>query len=429
MKTIITLILTSVITLYSQSGHPEVEKFKLKGYENYNFNNVLLDPESPIEDFYLITDIGEILKVKNMGLDPIVQRVFVYDGDITEAESEGEIHYFSVVSETETMLLATTDFIDLDTIYQEDNAEITDFRIDRGKLYILSNNGTEGKISYTPIGENNWKEKDIPSPEFNRLFVMDSQMVLFMYLADDATLLYTNIDDKEWKEKNNFLQEFYKGYSDMQEIKGAKAIYGDSKHIGNNLYILDYKLDRYKVFFGPGYDNVYNSVGFRQSFDFDRDNLQIGKFMDDCECAFLFRLTFNGDIEKNMFKFLQTKSLNKIKSNKKSKNIQFVAVGSDGLVLLIDRQLTNIENEEEKQLVVNENANFTIFPNPVGNQSELNIECEEIINSLSITDISGKQSLNIYQIGQRNYTLPINNLASGVYFISVNGVSKKFVVE
>lgn len=428
MKTIIILILTSVITLYSQSGHPEVEKFKLKGYENYNFNNVLLDPESPIEDFYLITDIGEILKVENMGLDPIVKKVFMYDGLITEAESEGEAHYFSIVSETETMLLATTDFNDLDTVYQEDNAEITDFRIDRGKLYILSNTGAEGKISYTPIGQKNWKQKDIPSPEFNQLFVMDSLLVLFKYLADDASLLYTNVDNKEWKEKINFLQEFYKGYSNVREIKESISIYGKSHSEANRVYFINNQMDYNNISIAPPHHNTIKDILFEPAFNFHSNNIQVGSFDNFCECAFLFRFSFNGDWEQNVFLFEDTKSLNKIKSNKRSKNIQAVAVGTDGLILLINRSRTDIE-EDNKDIKLDKNANFTIFPNPVGNQSELNIESEEIINSLSITDISGKQSLNIYQIGQRNYTLPINNLASGVYFITVNGVSKKIVVE
>ena len=424
----IILILTSVITLYSQSGHPEVEKFKLKGYENYNFNNVLLDPESPIEDFYLITDIGEILKVKNMGLDPIVQKVFMYDGDITEAESDGDTHYFSVISESETMLLATTDFMDLDTVYHEDNAEITDFRIDKGKIYILSNNGAKGKISYTPIGKNDWEEKDVPSPDFNRLFVMDSLMVLFKYLADDATLLYRNNGDSDWKEKNNFLQEFYKGYSNVREINESISIYGKSHSEANRVYFLNNQMDYNNISIAPPHYNTIKDILFEPAFNFHSDNVQVGGFDNYCECAFLFRFSFNGDWEQNVFLFEDTKSLNKIKSNKRAKNIQAVAVGTDGMILLINRSKTDIE-EDNKDINLDENANFTISPNPVGNQSELNIESEEIINTLSVTDINGKQSLNIYQVGQRNYTLPISNLASGVYFITVNGVSKKFVVE
>lgn len=426
MKTIITLIIISTINLYSQNGHPEVEKFILKGYEEYNFNNVLLDPESPIEDFYLVTDIGEILKVENMGLNPIVQKVFMYDGEITEAESEGETHYFSVVSESETMLLATIDFMELDTIYQESGAEITDFRIDKGNLYILSNNGTEGKISYTSTSNNNWKEKTIPDIEYHRLFVMDSLLIVFKYLANDVTVYKSNIET-EW-ELSKQLEQYIKNIADMKEFRSKISVFGNIVSEPNRVLYLDKYINYFDFGVSADNSNFINDLLLENTFDFNRDNIHVGNYLNDCECAFMFRFSFNGDIEQNVFKFLQTKSLNKIKSNKRAKNIQAVAVGTDGLILLINRSRTDI-NQDNNDIILDENANFTIFPNPVGNQSELNIESEEVINSLSITDISGKQSLNIYQIGQRNFTLPINNLASGVYFISVNGVSKKFVVE
>ncbi len=71
--------------------------------------------------------------------------------------------------------------------------------------------------------------------------------------------------------------------------------------------------------------------------------------------------------------------LKKIKSNKRSQNIQFVAVGTDGLILLIDRQLTSVEDDGKQELTIDENANFTIYPNPVGKETEIVVESEEII--------------------------------------------------
>ncbi|TNE33933.1 hypothetical protein EP342_03400, partial [bacterium] len=185
MKTIVLLILaTTIIT----AEPPEIEDFVLKGYEKSNFKNVLLDPDSPISDFYLITDVGTVLKVNDMGLNPEVQKVFTYDGKISEALSNDDTHYLSLIGKSETMLIATKDFLNIDTLYSETNAEITDFQIDDNKIYLLSNNGVTGKIIYAAIGENNWKEKAIPDIAFNRIFVMDSLIVLYKYLGDDITL-------------------------------------------------------------------------------------------------------------------------------------------------------------------------------------------------------------------------------------------------
>lgn len=72
---------------------------------------------------------------------------------------------------------------------------------------------------------------------------------------------------------------------------------------------------------------------------------------------------------------------------------------------------------------------FAHYPNPVKSNSEIVIESEELIESISISDMSGKNSINYMQIGQYSYKLPISGIAKGVYFLTVNNKTQKFVVE
>lgn len=422
MKTIVLLILaTTIIT----AEPPEIEDFVLKGYEKSNFKNVLLDPDSPISDFYLITDVGTVLKVNDMGLNPEVQKVFTYDGKISEALSNDDTHYLSLIGKSETMLIATKDFLNIDTLYSETNAEITDFQIDDNKIYLLSNNGVTGKIIYAAIGENNWKEKAIPDIAFNRIFVMDSLIVLYKYLGDDITLYFINNFSDNWRTKKIF-EEFYKGFADLKEIKNTVALIGDSKYESNRVYFLNNFLDYYNVDVSAIYDNILNDIGFEAGFDFRSHTLQIGNYLVNCDCGYLFRFTYNGDVEQNMYYFPNSHSLNKIKSNKRSKNIQFVAVGDDGLILLINRSKTAVE---EKPKLILDNSTFTYYPNPIKNQKELIIKSKELINNITISDITGRQAIHYMQINQYEYSLPINGLATGVYFLTVNGKTQKLMVE
>lgn len=427
MKFLLLLIVMANIAL---AQPPEIEDFVLKGYETSNFKNVLLDPDSPISDFYLITDVGTVLKVKNMGLDPQVQKVYTFDGEITEAISNEDTHYLSLAGETETMLIATKNFIDIDTIYSESNAQITDFRIENNTIYLLSNDGSEGKIYYSPIGTTNWSDKDIPDVTYNRIFVIDTLVVLFKYMDKDVTLNYLYDMNDEWKHLTKFeinnIDLYYDGYSDLKKVNNTIGFFGDSRKIGNIVYFFNNEFKYVNAHLSAPYNNILNDIGFENEFNFDRKLLHIGNYLTDCECAYLFRFTYNGDVEQNMYYFPNSKSLNKINSNKRSKNIQFVAVGNDGLILLINRSRTSVE--KEKELVFDETT-FSIYPNPIKEENELRIESEELIKSISITDMMGKRVVHYMMIDLFKYEISMSSFRTGVYFIKVNGKTQKFIVE
>ena len=68
----------------------------------------------------------------------------------------------------------------------------------------------------------------------------------------------------------------------------------------------------------------------------------------------------------------------------------------------------------------NENTTFTIFPNPATTSIKVTGEGEAVISNIlgqTVTSatVNGSEEINI------------SNLESGVYFINMNGVSKKFI--
>lgn len=424
MKTLILLIFAASCVLAQDP--PEIEDFVLKGYEKSNFINVLLDPDSPISDFYLITDSGAVLKVKDMGADPEVQKVFTINGKISEAISNDDTHYLSLIGKSETMLIATKDFLQIDTLYFESNAEITDFQIDDNKIYILSNNGATGKICYAPIGSKDWKEKQTPDFAFNRLFVMDSLTILYKYLDEDVRFYFNNNITDDWEIKEGILPGFYASYTDFKNIKNKIAVTGHDKIESNRVYYFNKSLDYYSVDISAPYNNILNDVGFESGFDFNGNMLHVGRYLSDCKCAYLYRFTYNGDVEQNMYYFPNSTSLNKIKSNKRSKNIQFVAMGNDGLILLINRSKSRVEDKQER---VMDNSTFTYYPNPISGQKELIIESKELINTITISDITGRQAVHYISVNQHHYTVPLGDIATGVYFLTVNGNTQKLIVE
>jgi len=80
----------------------------------------------------------------------------------------------------------------------------------------------------------------------------------------------------------------------------------------------------------------------------------------------------------------------------------------------------SIKNQDDNKL--------QLYPNPAN--SFVRITSEETLNSLLITDISGKVVANLNGNGQNILDFPVSNYCNGIYFITVNGTSNsKFVVQ
>ncbi len=87
----------------------------------------------------------------------------------------------------------------------------------------------------------------------------------------------------------------------------------------------------------------------------------------------------------------------------------------------------NINTSVGLKELVNE---FSLAPNPA--HDKIHIECTERMRSVQILDLSGKRIQRI-EIDEKQLTLPLTHLTSGVYFISVEtdkGITtKKFIKE
>ena len=75
-------------------------------------------------------------------------------------------------------------------------------------------------------------------------------------------------------------------------------------------------------------------------------------------------------------------------------------------------------------------AAVSLFPNPAN--SQVTIQCTSEIQSIQLMDIDGRVLIGKV-VGAKNFVLPVNNLAKGVYLVNVlaerNVVVKKLVVE
>ncbi len=108
----------------------------------------------------------------------------------------------------------------------------------------------------------------------------------------------------------------------------------------------------------------------------------------------------------------------------------FVPIGNGGFISSDYLIVTNILNPcgplSENNL--QDETVFSIYPNPVSDQ--LVIQSSSLENNCiaEIFDFTGKKILDSKMTAQGNeFTLPVSNLAPGIYLVRINGVSKKFV--
>lgn len=75
---------------------------------------------------------------------------------------------------------------------------------------------------------------------------------------------------------------------------------------------------------------------------------------------------------------------------------------------------------------VNTNSiQFSMFPNPTS--GDLNITAGNQINSIRIVNVLGQQVMNLSNVGRENVVVPTSNLSAGVYIITINGQSSRFI--
>jgi hypothetical protein len=71
--------------------------------------------------------------------------------------------------------------------------------------------------------------------------------------------------------------------------------------------------------------------------------------------------------------------------------------------------------------------NIKIYPNPAS--SFVNIESQDIINDIIIFDSFGKKIRQITNIGEKTYQLDVKDYVNAIYYLQINGVTMKLVVN
>ena len=72
-------------------------------------------------------------------------------------------------------------------------------------------------------------------------------------------------------------------------------------------------------------------------------------------------------------------------------------------------------------------ANYKIYPNPAN--SSVTIESENLIHELTIFDALGKKLQDIKNINEKSYQLDVNNYPNATYYLQIDGVSMKLIVN
>jgi len=107
-----------------------------------------------------------------------------------------------------------------------------------------------------------------------------------------------------------------------------------------------------------------------------------------------------------------------------SYTITFIATDSSG-----NENMCSFEVEVQV-LVLNDNElnkGLSIYPNPSSNMVTVNSKTD-LLTSISIFDINGKQILDINTINSETKTLDISNFSNGIYFMTINNeVTKKLI--
>lgn len=91
-------------------------------------------------------------------------------------------------------------------------------------------------------------------------------------------------------------------------------------------------------------------------------------------------------------------------------------------------KVTITDNEDEQKAAV-----VSIYPNPVGENSDLNIKANEPIVCVKIMNISGREILKEYGKGSLQMSLPLGNISNGAYMVEIttenSSIVKKLIVR
>lgn len=422
-------IIIVILFSYPLKAIEPVQDFQLIGYENTNFINVLIDNDSYLDKFYCITDNGKVIRIEEMGTNPKITEVFSFEGQISEAVTNNASHFLALTNDNNSFLIRTSDFLTIDTVYNS-SSRILDFVIYDNSLAMLVNHNTTLELEKAEIAPNfSWKTYDIPSEEpYNRIAMNMDQIILFKYLNDDLSLFRSLDFGKNWESKK-FTQKEYQKIAGIEPHLNYLYFFGDFKDdLTNGLgaFTKDITLPSSgtKGVFGLQGDNTINDFVFEKRYDLrfnPGNNYQVGTTREKGIEAYIFNIYFD-----TQFIFPYSTSLNKIKTNTKVDSLEFVAVGDNGLIVLVNQGLSDVDYDNSN---IEDKNTFEVYPQIAKKNTSIFINSREIINDLVIYDFTGREVINTNNINQQKYYQEIGNLSTGIYFVKVNNMIQKFLVE
>jgi hypothetical protein len=421
--------LTSIIFLIALnlSAISPVQDFQLAGYENTNFINVLIDDDSYLDKFYCITDNGKVVRIEEMVENPIITEVFSINGQIIEAITHNTNHFLALTNDNNSYLIRTTDFITIDTVYNS-SSKILDFVIYDNNLAMLVTDNINLELVKSDFIDNiSWNTFEIPTEEqYNRIAMNMDQIILFNYLNEDLSLFCSLDFGKNW-EIRYLNSDDYKVFTGIKAHDTLLYVYGKLVDNTNGVggFTKDFGFtDGTRGFFGLPGDNTILDFEFLKGFNLKKNtnaNYQVGFSEDDGEGAYIYYRHFD-----KRYVFPYSTSLNKIKTNTKVDSLEFVAVGDNGIIVLVNQGLSDIEYDNDELV---ENNSFEVYPQIAKKNTSIFINSRKIINDLVIYDFTGREVIAANNINQQKYYQGIGNLSTGIYFVKVNNKIQKFLVE
>lgn len=421
MYKLITILFLFTLNLSATSP---VQDFQLKGFENTNFINILIDDDTYLDMFYCITDNGKVIRIEEMGDNPKVTQVFSFDGQISEAITSNNNHYLALTNDNNSYLIRTSDFLAIDTVYTS-SSKILDFVIYDNSLAMLVTDNTNLGLEIAEIRTKlDWKNYEIPTEEqYNRIAMNMDQIILFKYLNDDLSL-FRSLDFGESWETKDFTQEDYKYFLGIKAHDSLIYFYGAFNSNFSGVVGFTKDLNAIGGFFGLLEKNTITDIEFLKGFNLKKNpnaNYQVGFSEEVGEGAYIYYRYFD-----KRYIFPYSTSLNKIKTNKKVDSLEFVAVGDNGLIVLVNQGLSDVDYDNDTKV---ERSTFEVYPQIAKKNTSIFINSREIINDLVIYDFTGREVISTTNINQQKYYQEIGNLSTGLYFVKVNNRIQKFLVE
>ena len=70
---------------------------------------------------------------------------------------------------------------------------------------------------------------------------------------------------------------------------------------------------------------------------------------------------------------------------------------------------------------------FSIYPNPADEELIVRHNSDQIFSKLTIYDVNGRNLMEVTEFGLQHTILDVSSLKSGIYFITIDNQSLKFI--